>query len=75
MKMQIAERGIAKNPEWRLRASLLQFIARNFDCEVPDMADTADPNENRLRFLSCNNFGVLCAPSFFSHSFSLSLRI
>jgi hypothetical protein len=36
MKMQIAARGIAKIPEWRLRASLLQFIARNFDCEVLD---------------------------------------
>lgn len=34
--MQIAVRGIAKIPEWRLRASLLQFIARNFDCEVLD---------------------------------------
>jgi len=34
--MQIAARGIAKIPEWRLRASLLQFIAHNFDCEVLD---------------------------------------
>lgn len=53
MKMQIAARGIAKNPEWRLRASLLQFIARNFDCEVPDTADTPDPNERTVCAFYC----------------------